>query len=85
MNIVKPASINIPTNAPTELAVSKIINSQTLTSEIPELTTTDLSTVHLLGVQQDVQGLAIQTAASSNISSNKASTLNRMTRNLNMV
>ena len=44
-----------------------------------------LSTENLMGLLNDVHGLAIHTSIASNTSSSRNHSLNRMTRNLNMV
>ena len=76
MNSIQSTSLNMPN----ELGLPTTIDPQAV-AEVAA----DVSTANLLGVQQDIQKLAIQTAVTSSTSSSKASTLTRMTRNLNMV
>jgi hypothetical protein len=98
MSLLTPTSFKLPIEFGSSTAIDpKVVaehnakstystqRSQNSIPEISGLTDAEFSAANLLNIQEDVQSLAIRTAAESNTSSSKASTLNKMTRFLNMV
>ncbi len=85
MNLDGSSTLDSHTATTNQAETTPSSNHHNEPSTTPNQKPNDLSADRLLAIQQNVQNLAIEASAKSNTMSNRAHSLNRMTRFLNMV